>query len=211
MPAGKVCQSLQSRQERKEGKLLIFQYNLLPGWLGLHSVSCGYTSLAESPGQVQVKMCSCRYIQKLWGNGSGTSFSKWECLVATLVNIDLVREVLLINVAGRKIFSWTRPRDVGDIIHYTRFQFIVLCLMTKRGPAGWDKLVITGRVIQKEAEMQSPGRTVLLQTGLSALWRKLFSCVLFSFRLTEQGVLTRCLESCGFSFLCLCFLDYVDP
>lgn len=51
---------------------------------------------------------------------SGTSFSKWECLVAaTLVNISigLVREDLLGNVAGRKIFSafWAWPRGVGDL------------------------------------------------------------------------------------------------
>lgn len=67
MNACKVCQSLQSRQERKERKLLIFKYNLLPGWLGQDSVSCGYTSLAESPAQAQVKMCLCRYIPKALG------------------------------------------------------------------------------------------------------------------------------------------------
>lgn len=107
----------------------------------------------------------CVYVdtsQKLWWDGSGTSFSEWEHLVvATLVNVSIgfVREVLLGNVPGRKIFSaflaWAR--GVGDLIHYSRLQFIVLSLIwEKRGPSGWNQLVVMGTVVLKQPEMAEP-------------------------------------------------------
>lgn len=68
-----------------------------------------------------------------------------------------------------------------------------------------------GRVVVKEAEVQSPGRVALLLAVLSALWRELLSCALLRFRLTEQGGAHKVLVECGFSRLLPLFLALCKP